>query len=253
MTWTYALGTLAFSYSLLFMSHQTTAMLLFVGFYLCWRVLRGERPEWWLAIAGLLLGLAVVAEYTSALPAVAIGAYAILGWKGRAPERLRRALVGAAGALPAIVFLGWYHRACFGGVLETGYRHLADIAYQPWHQGGFLGIKTPTWAAFSGSFFSPLRGLFALSPLLLLGMSGMRLLWSAGREACRAPGARDLHDAAFPGIRLFHIELQLRLVGMDIRPPSPDRMGAIPSPARRPRTRGRPDSRFPEARRPGSP
>ena len=108
--------------------------------------------------------------------------YATLAGTGRTRERLRRALLGAAGALPAVLFLGWYHHACFGGVLETGYRHLADIAYQPWHEGGFLGIKTPTWTAFSGSFFSPLRGLFALSPLLLLSVTGMRLLWSARRE-----------------------------------------------------------------------
>jgi len=130
---------------------------------------------------GLLLGLAVVAEYTSALPALAIAAFAGFAGTGRTRERLRRALLGAAGAIPAVVFLGWYHHACFGGVLETGYRHLADLAYQPWHEGGVLGIKTPTWTAFSGSFFSPLRGLFTLSPLLLLSMTGMRLLWSARR------------------------------------------------------------------------
>src|SRR5262249_28019176 len=55
VTWTYALGTLAFSYSLLFMSHQTTATLLLGGFYLCWRVARGELSHRWLVLAGLLL------------------------------------------------------------------------------------------------------------------------------------------------------------------------------------------------------
>jgi hypothetical protein len=33
---TYAVGTLAFSYSMLFMSHQTTAVLLFGSFYALW-------------------------------------------------------------------------------------------------------------------------------------------------------------------------------------------------------------------------
>src|SRR5262249_30715846 len=47
-----------------------------------------------------------------------------------------------------------------------------------WHQGGFLGIKTPTWRAFVGSFFSPLRGLFALSPFLLIGLLGITKLWA---------------------------------------------------------------------------
>src|SRR4029453_1702943 len=75
VTWTYALGTLAFSYSLLFMSHQATAMLLLGGFYLCWRAARGELSDRWLVFAGLLLGLSVTAEYTSALPAVLIAGY----------------------------------------------------------------------------------------------------------------------------------------------------------------------------------
>src|SRR5262249_18846179 len=48
VTWTYALGTLAFSYSLLFMSHQTTASLLLAGFYLAWRVALRERNTGWL-------------------------------------------------------------------------------------------------------------------------------------------------------------------------------------------------------------
>src|SRR5262249_49348687 len=45
MVVTYALGTLAFSYSLLFMSHQTTAVLLYASFYVLWRLTRGEWKE----------------------------------------------------------------------------------------------------------------------------------------------------------------------------------------------------------------
>jgi hypothetical protein len=177
LTWAYALGTLAFSYSLLFMSHQTTATLLLAGFYVCWRVIRGERPSAWLVLSGALLGLAVVAEYTSALPAIAVAAYGTFAIPGATRARARAGVLVAVGALPMAALLGWYHHECFGGVLETGYRHLADVAYQPWHEGGFLGIKTPTWTAFAGSFFSPLRGLFALSPMLILGFVGIPQLW----------------------------------------------------------------------------
>jgi hypothetical protein len=176
VTWTYALGTLAFSYSLLFMSHQATATLLLAAFYVCWKVARGEFSRRWLLGAGLLLGLAVTAEYTSALAAIMIAGYATFTAASLPRERPWSAAQLVAGALPAIVFLGWYHHSCFGGIFETGYRHLADVAYQPWHEGGFLGIKTPTWGAFFGSFFSPLRGLLALSPVLVLGFTGLRHL-----------------------------------------------------------------------------
>src|SRR5262249_7395598 len=137
----------------------------------------GHHNRRWTILIGLLLGLSVVAEYTSALPAIVIGAYLVLSGVRPVTDRIRTAGLLLAGALPAALFLGWYHLACFGGVLETGYRHLADVGYQPWHEGGFLGIKTPTWHAFVGSFFSPLRGLFALSPFLLVALVGIRRCW----------------------------------------------------------------------------
>jgi hypothetical protein len=177
VTVAYALGTLAFSYSLLFMSHQTTASLLFLGFYVGWCISRNALAVPWLPLSGFLVGLAVTAEYTSALAALGITAFAVgaanTEWRGR----LRALAFFVAGALPPALALLAYHSACFGGPLETGYRHLADLAYQPWHLGGFLGITTPQLDALVGSFFSPLRGLFALSPMLLLGFLGLRTLW----------------------------------------------------------------------------
>ena len=83
------------------------------------------------------------------------------------------------GALPFVAALAWYHTACFGGPLETGYKHLNDAGYQPWHLGGFLGIRFPDARAFALSFFSPLRGLFTLSPFLLLALPGLWLLHQA--------------------------------------------------------------------------
>jgi hypothetical protein len=181
VTMTYALGTLAFSYSLLFMSHQTTAVLIFAAFFVVWRSSQGRHfREARLAAAGGLAALAVAAEYTSALCAGVLVLYVVL----TSIPRTARGVVGdvaafGAGALPILALLMLYHAHVFGGPLETGYRHLADAAYQPWHQGGFLGIKAPEPRAFFLSLFSPLRGLFALSPVLLAGFVGLRLLWNA--------------------------------------------------------------------------
>src|SRR6185436_10789411 len=68
----YALGTIAFSYSEAFFSHQATAVLLFFAFYAAWRTLRGEAKVWGWAIAGACAGAAVMAEYTAALTVVAL-------------------------------------------------------------------------------------------------------------------------------------------------------------------------------------
>ncbi|WNG44188.1 hypothetical protein F0U60_08780 [Archangium minus] len=183
VTVTYGLGSLAFSYSLLFMSHQTTAVLLFSGFYALWRIARDEWRERGYLVAGACAGATVAAEYTGALGVLGLVLYAVLSvlWREE-PPRARWVRLGQGaglalvGALPFVVGLMLYHQAAFGHPLESGYKHLNDAAYQPWHLGGFLGIRYPDPRAFALSFFSPLRGLFALSPFLLLALPGVAVL-----------------------------------------------------------------------------
>jgi hypothetical protein len=188
LTVTYALGSLAFSYSLLFMSHQTTAVLLFAGFYALWRCARGEWRERGYLVAGACAGATVAAEYTGALGVLGLVLYGVLSvlWREE-PLRARLGKLGRAaglatvGALPFVVGLMLYHQAAFGHPLESGYKYLNDAAYQPWHLGGFLGIRYPDPRAFALSFFSPLRGLFTLAPFLLLALPGLVLLRHQGR------------------------------------------------------------------------
>lgn len=177
LTATYALGSLALSYSLLFMSHQAAAVLLFSAFYSLWRVRRKEWGERGYLLAGAAAGAAIAAEYTAALGVAVLALYGALGAR---PRLLRAALLATLGALPFIAFLAGYHQAAFGHPLHSGYQYLADAAYQPWHLGGFLGIRYPDPRAFILSFFSPLRGLFALSPFLLLALPGLGRMWRQG-------------------------------------------------------------------------
>ena len=184
ITITYALGTLAFSYSELFMSHQPSATLLFGAFYGIWRWTRGEWAEARLVICGALASAAIVAEYTSAIGVLGLALFGILSL--RLERQSLRTSVRAAGffvggAIPLMLLLTWYHSRAFGGPLESGYRHLADVGYQPWHEGGFLGVGLPQPRAFLLSFFSPLRGLFTLSPALLLAIPGLVVLFRRAR------------------------------------------------------------------------
>jgi hypothetical protein len=73
----YALGTMAFSYSEAFMSHQLTAVLLFVTFWAAWKVERGEWGVRGYLLAGVAAGAAVVAEYTAALGVVCVASYTL--------------------------------------------------------------------------------------------------------------------------------------------------------------------------------
>jgi hypothetical protein len=192
---TYALGSLALNYSLLFISHQTTAVLLFGSFYALWRTGRREWGRAGYLAAGAFAGAAVMCEYTSALGVAALSVYALVEGFGRADQLLSRRVRDAAlaaglailGALPFVLALGWYHDAAFGHPLESGYKHLNDPAYQPWHVGGFLGIRMPDARAFILSFLSPLRGLFTVSPFLLLAIPGLAWMRAGGKGASELP------------------------------------------------------------------
>src|SRR5262249_35277744 len=151
-------------------------VLLFVSFYSLWRTLRGDWKLSGHLLAGAFAGAALAAEYTSAIGIAGLvlyGAIATLSRTYASPSRkIRSAATGLAlatvGAAPFVVALMLYHLACFGHPLRTGYQYLNDAAYQPWHVGGFLGIRLPDGRAFLLSLFSPLRGLFVLAPFLLL-------------------------------------------------------------------------------------
>jgi hypothetical protein len=210
VTVTYALGSLAYSYSLLFMSHQTTAVLLFGSFYALWRCARGEWRERGYLAAGAFSGATVAAEYTGAMAVLALVLYAALTvlW-GPEPIRARllrlgrAAALGTVGALPFVVGLMLYHQAAFGHPLESGYKHLADAAYQPWHLGGFLGIRYPDPRAFLLSYFSPLRGFFMLAPFLLLTLPGLVLLRREGRASVESRALFWLSAVVLAGYTYF--------------------------------------------------
>ena len=174
LTVTYGLGTMAFSYSEAFMSHQLTAVLLFGAFYAAWKVEKGEWKVTAYLLAGALAGAAVMAEYTAALGVVCVASYTVAArWRRWGALGVAAGLV-VLGSLPFLGGLMAYHQACFGGPLLSGYKFLNDAGYQGWHQGGFLGIKLPDPQAFVLSLVSPLRGLFTLSPFLALALWGLK-------------------------------------------------------------------------------
>ena len=178
VVWTYALGSMAFGYSEIFMSHQLTAVLNFAAFYCAWSIVRGQlKPRMWL-VAGAASGAAVAAEYTAALTVIGIAVYVVVAlWKDKVA--LAKAVGGVVlGAAPFLGGLMAYHTICFGHPLESGYKNLNDAGYQHWHVGGFLGIRLPYWDAFAFSLFSPRVGLVFITPWLWVVGFGLKHLRS---------------------------------------------------------------------------
>ncbi len=170
----YGLLTPAFAYAGSFYGHQLSAACLFGAFCL---VFMGTKPlsNFSLLAVGFLLGYSVITEYPSFLIVGILFLYTFC----RLSDRWRIGWVILTGGLIAA---GWmtYNTAIFGSPLELGYSHSELWTEQ--HRTGFMSLTLPHWEAIWGITFSPFRGLFVLSPLLLLAVPGFILWYRSGEH-----------------------------------------------------------------------
>lgn len=164
----YGLGSLAMPYSVTFYGHQPVAVMLYAVWFLLRRQDRPFRVTHAAAV-GFVTAFCLMTEYQSAVYLLPLAVLFLLRARPLV-KALPLAIVGAA--LP-LVFLGFYHHQAFGGVLQTGYNHIANTFFASVHQKGFMGILYPGWTQFAGSFFLPSKGLFVFSPFLVLGFIGV--------------------------------------------------------------------------------
>jgi hypothetical protein len=174
---TIAFGSCVLPYSYSFYSHVPVAAMIFGSFAAIYVIsdarpgkqsaqrLRSNRPLVCMG-AGLLLGCAVMCEYPTVLLVAAVALYSLI--------RLRRrefALV-VLGTLPGLLVVIGYDWAVFGSPISTGYGgHSVSFARQ--ESRGFAGFSwPPSPSALYGLTISPYRGLFFLSPALLLAIPG---------------------------------------------------------------------------------
>jgi hypothetical protein len=170
----YAIGSMALTYSVLFIAHQLSAVAIGAAWILTVRVVDDRRDARWMLAAGLCAGAAPLIDYQAAFAGVPLLIWAV--WRMRGDPRWPR-LVGYAvvGAAPPIAALLLYHDAAFGSPWRTGYA--ASETFAHFHQKGFLGMDQLRAEAFWGSTFSADNGLFTLAPVLLLAVPGWWLLW----------------------------------------------------------------------------
>lgn len=164
----YGLLTPAFAYANNFYSHQLSASLLFAAFYLSFnrqKIAHVGR----LLLTGLLIGYAVISEYQVVLIAGILFLYTIYQLF-RNGSWLKIGWVLLAGL---VVMAGWmiYNTLIFGGPFNVSYAYSADWTVQ--HQTGFMSLTYPHLDALWGMTFSLFRGLFLLSPVLLLAFPGL--------------------------------------------------------------------------------
>lgn len=175
----YGLLTPAFAYAGAFYGHQLSTALLFGAFYLVFTAFHPKSSNFSrlrLLVIGLLLGYSVVTEYPTLLMVGILYLYTfyVLYRQGRWPQICWVTL--SAGLVAA----GWmsYNTAVFGGPLELGYSHSELWTEQ--HHTGFMSLSLPHAEAIWGITFGVFRGLFVLSPWLLLTLPGFWLWYRSG-------------------------------------------------------------------------
>jgi hypothetical protein len=171
-------GTIIFPYSTMLFAHIPAALFLLLAV-----TLLENRP----VAAGIAAGLAVSCFYVCAIAVV------ILAFTAFSPQRHREhrgtspwplCLCGKTlsrfilGVLPFVALMAIYQWLCFGSPFRT-----AVEASTPFTQKGLLFgvIRMPSIDALYGITLSPYRGLFFVSPILLLAFVAMkrdRKFWS---------------------------------------------------------------------------
>ncbi len=194
------LGSSAFHLSTAYLGHQIVAVALLaaVTLLLDAEALPAGAGRAAVALrllgAGAAAGVAGITEYQSAIPCALVGLCAVAGPLRRRPLRLA---LFCAGAHPFAAALLAYNAAAFGGPFQLSYHFLVDKKLQELHGKGIGGVTVPQAAYAWGALFSLHRGIFSTSPLYLLVLPGLPLLWRRSRRLTLLVGLSFAYYLAF--------------------------------------------------------
>lgn len=168
----YALGTPIWGFSTTIFGHAPVAALFVIATWAVWRGTRDTASAGHAALAGLVLGLAVLIEYQAVIAGSVIALWALWRLRGRAGAA--RA-IGAAliGALPAAAALIAYNLIAFGEPLRIGY---AGVVGWDGMQQGLFGLTYPKPLVLMELIGGKRRGLLWVAPVLLFGIAGLARL-----------------------------------------------------------------------------
>lgn len=161
----YGLGTVAFPYAQTLNGRQISAVMTIVSFYILLRVREGglsSRYLWWV---GLLMGYVVITDYPSVFILGALFLYAVSFLRD-----WRRVLPIILAGIPPVALMAFYNHSIFETPLPVGYKY--SELYHDLHSQGLISITYPKLEALFGLTFGSFRGMFFLSPALLLAVPG---------------------------------------------------------------------------------
>jgi hypothetical protein len=176
-------GTLLLPFATLFFDHVLSAALGFAALVVL--LLERDRTigSWAVAAAGLLAGLAIVVEFPLGIVAVVLGIRAAAG--ARPALRLAGYAAGlAVGVLPLLA----YNTLAFGSPTTLGYTNALKASADDGvpivgaNEKGLYGVGVPD-PRVALSLLASEKGLLVVTPLAVVALFGLPLLWRSGRRA----------------------------------------------------------------------
>ena len=122
-----------------------------------------------------MLGYAVICEYPTAVIALAVFIYIVVS-----VPNWRWSIAFILSGLPPGLLLIAYNLAIFHTPLPVGYEY--SELYTDLHSVGLFSITYPHPQALYGLTFGSYRGLFFVSPVLLVALWGLILWWRSGEH-----------------------------------------------------------------------
>jgi len=165
----FAFCTPALGWGAMLFGHAVAGGCLFLGFA---TIVFGSaeqpstRSPWVYGVAtGIFLGLAILTEFTAAIPALIIAAVGLSRLRQvLRPRRLSLVAGAVLGALPFVVALGVYNFKAFGSATHLGYSSVVGF---PGMKEGVFGISAPNAWVLLLLLFGFRRGLLWLAPWLI--------------------------------------------------------------------------------------
>lgn len=174
----FAFATMAWPYGTFLFEHNIIAACLVGAFYLLETAVdeaTGKRPAARLHAAGLVAGYAAITNYTMAVLVAAFAFYLL------ARSRSARALACyGAGVLWPLAAILAYNQVCFGTPFTTNYAFESPLFRSGHHVLGVFALPSADVAG--ALLFSPYRGLFYTSPLLMAAVVAAGALLREGRR-----------------------------------------------------------------------
>ena len=158
-----ATATLLLPFATVLFSHVLSAYLALLSYTLLQR--RSPSPAV-LVSAGFVAALAVTVEFSAALVGFVLFGVAVARHRRGAGWFL-------AGGVPPAIFLGLYQTVAFGGPLTFSYEHAGTFGEH--HESGLVGVQLPDPSMLAQVLYGD-RGLFFLTPIVLVGLVGAAVL-----------------------------------------------------------------------------